>query len=263
MKTNSSSLLLRLTVALYSLVSYAFCLGSLAYAAGFIGNFVVPKSIDSTPTDSLGFALIINALLLSVFAVQHSVMARPFFKRWLTRFVPEPAERSTYVLMSSLALILLFWQWRPMGGVIWDIQNSVATGVLHGGFAFGWVLVVGATFLINHFDLFGLRQAWFFLRDRSYVPLQFMTPGPYRFVRHPMYVGLLFAFWCTPTMTVAHLFFALMTTAYILVGIQLEERGLVDALGQDYAEYRKRTPMLIPGGTNRSNKVRRDAGQVA
>ena len=263
MKTNPSSLPLRAAVLLYSLVSYALSLGSLAYAAGFIGNFLVPKSIDSTPTDSLGLALVINTLLLGVFAVQHSVMARPFFKRWLTRFTPEPAERSTYVLMTSFALILLFWQWRPMGGVIWDIQHPVAVDLLHGGFAFGWLLVVGTTFLINHFDLFGLRQAWFFLRGRPYQPVKFMTPGPYRFVRHPLYVGLLFAFWCTPSMTVAHLFFALATSAYILVGIQLEERGLVDALGEDYAEYRKRTPMLIPGPANRSNKALGNEGQAA
>lgn len=254
MKTNQSSFLVRLVVLFYSVVSYALCLASLAYAAGFVGDFLVPKSIDSAPTDPLGLALVINTVLLGVFAVQHSVMARPFFKRWLTRFVPEPAERSTYVLMSSLAFFLLFWQWRPIGGVIWDIQNPVVAGLLHGGFAFGWMLVVGTTFLINHFDLFGLRQAWLFLRGRPYEPVKFVTPGPYKFVRHPLYVGLLFAFWFTPTMTVAHLVFALATTGYILVGIQLEERGLVAALGEDYAEYRKRTPMLIPGPASRSNK---------
>jgi methanethiol S-methyltransferase len=173
------------------------------------------------------------------------VMARPAFKRVWTRVVPEPVERSTYVLASSLALILLFWLWQPLGGVVWDVQNPVGRAILWGGFAFGWGLVLITTFLINHFDLFGLRQVWFHLRGQPYRPLTFGTPGPYRLVRHPLYVGWFFAFWATPTMTVAHLVFAVMTTAYILVAIQFEERDLV-AAHPEYASYRARVPMLIP-----------------
>ena len=247
MKTNPPSLLQRTAVLLYGVVTYAIFFGTFCYAAGFIGNFLVPKTIDSTPADPLGVALAINAALLGVFAVQHSLMARPFFKRWLTRFIPEAAERPTYVLLSSVALILLFWQWRPMGGVIWDVRNPVLAGLLHGGFAFGWLLVLVTTFLINHFDLFGLRQPWLYFRNRPYQQLKFVTPGPYKFVRHPLYVGWFCAFWFTPTMTVAHLVFAIATTAYILVAIQLEERDLVDIHGDDYIAYRKRTQMLIPG----------------
>jgi protein-S-isoprenylcysteine O-methyltransferase Ste14 len=198
------------------------------YAAGFVGDFLVPKTMDSAPTDSFGVALAINAALLGLFAVQHSVTARPAFKRLLTRVVPEAAERSTYVLFSSLALILLFWQWRPMGGIVWDVENAVAKSLLHAGFAFGWLLVLITTFLINHFDLFGLRQVWKHFRGLERRPLKFVTPGPYKLVRHPLYVGWLFAFWFTPTMTVAHLAFAVATTAYILITIRLEERDLVE-----------------------------------
>lgn len=246
MKTHTHSFLKRTSVLLYGIVSYAIFFATFCYAAGFVGNFLVPKSLDSTPVAPLGTALLINAALLGVFAVQHSVMARPFFKRWLTRFIPESAERSTYTLLSSLALILLFWQWQPMGGVIWDVQHPVGAGLMHAGFAFGWLLVLVTTFLINHFDLFGLRQAWKFFRGVEYRPLKFVTPGPYKLVRHPLYVGWLFAFWSTPTMTVAHLVFAVATTAYILIAIQLEERDLVGVHGTDYLEYRRRTPMLVP-----------------
>jgi protein-S-isoprenylcysteine O-methyltransferase Ste14 len=216
------------------------------YAIGFVGNFVVPKSMDSPPSLGFGLALLINGSLLTLFAIQHSLMARPFFKRWLTRFTPEAAERSTYVLFSSLALIALFWFWQPLGGVVWNVQNSVGVGVLHAGFVFGWLLVLVTTFLINHFDLFGLRQVWKFFRGEPYRPLKFVTPGPYRVVRHPLYVGWLFAFWFTPTMTMTHLVFALATTGYILVAIQLEERDLVDIHGDTYVEYKRKTPMLVP-----------------
>jgi protein-S-isoprenylcysteine O-methyltransferase Ste14 len=174
-------------------------------------------------------------------------MARPAFKRVWTRIVPEPIERSTYVLASSLALILLFWQWRPLGGVVWDVQDPVGRALLLSGFAFGWLLVLVTTFLINHFDLFGLRQVWLHLRGRRYRPLPFKTPGPYRIVRHPLYVGWLFAFWATPTMTVTHLLFAVVTTSYILLAIRFEERDLVDA-HPEYSEYQKRVPMLVPLG---------------
>lgn len=251
MKTNQPSLLQRTAVLFYGVVSYAIVIGTFAYAAGFVGDFLVPKSMDSPATDPFWAALAVDAALLGVFAVQHSVMARQFFKRWLTRFIPAAAERPTYGLLSAFALILLFWQWRPMGGAVWHVQDPLLAGLLRGGFAFGWLLVLAVTFLINHFDLFGLRQPWLYFRNQPYRPLQFVTPGPYKFVRHPLYVGWLCAFWFTPTMTVAHLVFALATTAYILVAIQLEERDLVDIHGADYIEYRKRTPMLIPRGGSR------------
>jgi protein-S-isoprenylcysteine O-methyltransferase Ste14 len=242
-----TSFLSRATVLLYGVIAYAVFFGVFLYAAGFVGNLFVPKSIDSAPADPFAVALAVNAALLGLFAVQHSVMARPVFKRWLTRMIPEAAERSTYVLLSSLALILLFWQWRPMGGTIWDVESALGRALLHGGFAFGWLLVLVTTFLINHFDLFGLRQVWKYFRGLPYRPLKFVTPGPYKLVRHPLYVGWLLAFWCTPTMTVAHLVFALATTGYILVAIQLEERDLVAIHGDDYRNYRAQTPMLVPG----------------
>jgi protein-S-isoprenylcysteine O-methyltransferase Ste14 len=237
----------RVIAFVYGVVCYAIFFASFLYAAGFVGGFFVPLSLDSAPTGSFGTSLLIDLGLLGIFAVQHSVMARPAFKRVWTRVVPEPVERSTYVLASSLALILLFWQWRPLGGVVWDVQDPIGRAILWGGFAFGWGLVLVTTFLINHFDLFGLRQVWFHLRGQPYRPLTFGTPGPYRIVRHPLYVGWFFAFWATPTMTVAHLVFALMTTAYILVAIQFEERDLV-AAHPEYASYRARVPMLIPTG---------------
>jgi methanethiol S-methyltransferase len=236
----------RIGVFAYGVASYALFFATFLYAAGFVGNFFVPKSMDSAPVGPFGTSLLINLGLLGLFAVQHSVMARPAFKRAWTRVVPEVAERSTYVLASSLALLLLFWQWRPLGGVVWNVQDPLARGLLHAGFAFGWLLVLATTFLINHFDLFGLRQVWLYLRGRPYTPLEFSTPGPYRLVRHPLYVGWLFAFWSTPTMTMTHLLFAVMTTVYILVAIQLEERDLVHA-HPEYAAYRGRVPMLIPG----------------
>jgi protein-S-isoprenylcysteine O-methyltransferase Ste14 len=220
--------------------------GTFLYALGFIGNFAVPKSIDSGPVGPLPVALAVNAGLLGLFALQHSIMARRWFKQMLTRVVPEPAERPTYVLASSLALILLFWQWRPMGGIIWQADTELAKGLLIAMFLGGALLVLVSTFLINHFDLFGLRQVWLYLRKKPYVPLQFRTPGPYRYVRHPLYVGWLFTFWSTPTMTAAHLFFALMTTAYIMVAIRFEERDLVRAHGKAYAQYREQVPMLVP-----------------
>ncbi|BAU50182.1 membrane protein [Sulfurifustis variabilis] len=236
----------RIGVFVYGAVAYAVFFATFLYAIGFVGGFVVPKSIDSAPTSPLAQALLVNALLLGVFALQHSVMARPAFKRLLTRFVPEPAERSTYVLASSLALIALFAFWQPIGGVVWDVQDPVWRAVLHGLFAFGWGLVLVTTFIINHFDLFGLRQVWLYLRGRPYTRLAFVTPGPYRLVRHPLYVGWFFAFWATPTMTAAHLFFAVATTAYILVAIRLEERDLTAEHGASYTDYRRRVPMLIP-----------------
>jgi protein-S-isoprenylcysteine O-methyltransferase Ste14 len=236
----------RIAVFAFGIVSYAVFFGVFLYAIGFVGNLFVPKSMDSAPQVPLLSALLANVALLGVFGLQHSVMARPAFKRWLTRWIPQPMERSTYVLMASLALALLFWGWQPMGGMVWDIQDPAARAVLYTLFAFGWGLVLVTTFLINHFDLFGLRQVWLYLRGRQYTHLRFVTPGPYRLVRHPLYVGFLFAFWSAPTMTATHLLFAVVTTAYILVAIQLEERDLLDTHGADYANYRARVPALLP-----------------
>jgi protein-S-isoprenylcysteine O-methyltransferase Ste14 len=236
----------RFSIFLYGVISYAIFFATFLYAVGFIGNFAVPRTLDGAPT--LGFmpALLIDLGLLGMFAVQHSVMARPAFKRWFTRLVPESAERSTYVLLSSLALIALFAWWQPLGGMVWNVTDATARGVLWGGFAFGWLLVLVSTFLINHFDLFGLRQVWLQLRGRPYTHLAFGTPGPYRLVRHPLYVGWLFAFWATPTMTISHLVFAIATTGYILIAIRFEERDLVAHHGKLYADYREQVPMLVP-----------------
>jgi methanethiol S-methyltransferase len=235
----------RWLIFIYGVVSYATFFATFLYAIGFIGNFGVPKSIDSARETSLGIALAINAALLGVFAIQHSVMARPAFKGWWTRIIPQAAERSTYTLLSSVALIALFAFWEPIGGIVWSVESPVSQALIYGAYAFGWLLVLVSTFLINHFDLFGLRQVWLQLRGRPYTPLQFKTPVLYRYVRHPLYVGWFFAFWSTPTMTVAHLVFALATTAYILIAIQLEERDLI-AEHPEYAQYRKRVPMLVP-----------------
>lgn len=235
----------RILVFIYGVIAYVVFFGVFLYAIGFIGNFAVPKAIDSAPTAPYTQALLINLGLLGLFAVQHSVMARPFFKRWITGFIPKAAERSTYVMASNIALILLFWLWQPMGGVIWQVDNPIGQVVLYSLFAFGWMLVFYSTVLINHFDLFGLRQIWLNLQQKPYTELNFVTPPLYRLVRHPLYLGWLFAFWATPTMTVAHLVFAIMTTAYILVAIRFEERDLMNA-HPEYAEYRSHVPMIIP-----------------
>ena len=237
----------RILTLAYGIVSYAAFLATFAYAVGFLGNVGVPKSIDSPAAVPWPTALAVDAALLALFAVQHTVMARQGFKRALRRLLPDGAERPTFVLASSLALLLLFWQWQPLGGVVWDVADPLGRALLVGGFAFGWLLVLGTTFLINHFDLFGLRQAWREFRGEPQAPLPFVTPLYYRLVRHPLYVGWLFTFWSTPTMTVTHLLFAVATTAYILVGIQFEERDLMRA-HPEYAEYRRRVPMLLPIG---------------
>jgi protein-S-isoprenylcysteine O-methyltransferase Ste14 len=236
----------RLSIFLYGVISYAIFFGTFLYAVGFIGNFAVPRTLDGTPTMGLMAALLIDLGLLGLFAVQHSVMARPVFKRWFTRLVPESAERSTYVLLSSLALIAMFAWWQSLGGAVWNVTDPTLRGVLWGCFAFGWLLVLVSTFLINHFDLFGLRQVWLQLMGRPYTSLAFRTPGPYRLVRHPLYVGWFFAFWATPMMTISHLVFALATTGYILIAIQLEERDLIAHFGKTYTDYKQRVPMLLP-----------------
>jgi protein-S-isoprenylcysteine O-methyltransferase Ste14 len=236
----------RIVVLLFGALAYAMFLGVCLYAVGFVGNFLTPTRLDGVADRPVAQALAINLLLLALFAVQHSVMARPWFKTWWTRLVPTVIERSVYVIATNIALAILFWQWRPMGGTVWDVQHPGARATLYALYAFGWLTVLVTTFLINHFDLFGLRQVWLYFRGRPYTPLGFVTPGPYRFVRHPMYIGWLMVFWATPTMTIAHLAFALGITAYILAAIKLEERDLVQSLGQDYADYRNTVPMLIP-----------------
>jgi protein-S-isoprenylcysteine O-methyltransferase Ste14 len=230
---------------LYGVVSYAIFFGTFLYAIGFVTGAFVPLTLDGEPRMAAGPAIAINLSLLALFAIQHSVMARRGFKQWLTRLIPQPAERSTYVLASSLALILLFYFWQPVGGVIWNVADPTGRLVLYALGAFGWALVLVSTFLINHFDLFGLRQVWLYARGKPYRPLTFGTPGLYRIVRHPLYLGWFFAFWATPTMTIAHLVFAIATTAYILIAIQLEERDLLHA-HPEYSEYRSRVPMIIP-----------------
>jgi protein-S-isoprenylcysteine O-methyltransferase Ste14 len=254
-------MLKRIAFFAYGVVCYVIFFATFLYAIGFIGGFAVPATLDGPATVPLAQGIAINAGLLALFAVQHSIMARKWFKDWWTRIVAPALERSTYVLLSSLALIFMFWQWRPLGGVIWSVDNETSRIVLRSLFAFGWGLVLVSTFLINHFDLFGLRQVWLFLRGKPYTLLRFGTPGPYRLVRHPLYVGWFFAFWMTPVMTSAHLLFAIATTAYILIAIQFEERDLVREHGHAYEEYRRQVPMLIPF-TRRAAALRK-AGAIA
>ncbi len=235
----------------YGVLCHAMFLVVYLYLIGFLANFFVWKSIDSGSVGPVGTALLINIILLAVFGIPHSVMARPTFKRWWTTIVPKPIERSTYVLVSNLLVILLFWQWQPMTGVIWEVQASGLRTILWAIFGFGWLLVVFSSLLINHFDLFGTRQVWLHLQGKEYTPPVFGMPLLYRMVRHPLYVGWLLAFWVTPSMTVGHLVFSIGTTAYILIAIVFEERNLLEA-HPEYADYRSRIPMLIPFTKSRS-----------
>lgn len=239
-------MLKRTAFLVYGVLCYAIFFATFLYAIGFIGGFGVPTKLDGPRTMPLAAAIAIDAGLLTLFAVQHSVMARRWFKERWTRIVAPALERSTYVLFSSVALILLFALWQPLGGVVWSVSDPLERGLFYGLFAFGFGLVLVSTFLINHFDLFGLRQVWLYFRGKPYTRLEFGMPGPYRLVRHPLYVGWFFAFWMTPTMTFAHLLFAVATTAYILVAIRFEEQDLVHEFGDSYEEYRRRVPMLVP-----------------
>jgi len=236
----------RILAFLYGVACYVLFLGTFLYAIGFVDNLFVPKGLDSAPTAPLGRALLVNALLLGAFAVQHSVMARQGFKKLWTRIVPPAVERSTYVLFASLALILLFWKWEPIGGVVWNVETPEARLALQAVSIVGFGIVLVSTFLINHFDLFGLRQVFIHLMGRPYTDLGFRTPAFYKYVRHPIYLGFIIAFWATPTMTIAHLVFAVATLGYILVAIQLEERDLVHSYGRRYEAYRSRVSMLVP-----------------
>jgi protein-S-isoprenylcysteine O-methyltransferase Ste14 len=236
----------RFTALMYGIVCYAIFFGTFLYAVGFLANSGVPKSIDSGAETGWLAATAVNLLLLAVFALQHSVMARPAFKRWWTRVVPPPVERSTYVLASSAALIVLFLAWQPLPASVFRVEGEIARGIVTGTFLAGVGLVLYATFLIDHFDLFGLRQVVLYFRGRPYSEKRFTTPSLYKHIRHPLYVGWFVTFWATPDMTVGHLLFAAVSTAYILVAIVLEERDLSDALGADYRAYREATPKFVP-----------------
>ena len=235
----------RLLIFLYGVACYAFFFGAFLYAIGFIGNIGVPKSIDSAPVLPLGQSLLINLGLLTLFAVQHSGMARPAFKRWLTRYIPQAAERSTYVLLSTVCLVLLMAFWAPLGGVVWSVTTEWAARALTGLYFASWGLLLYATFALDHFDLFGLRQVFNALRRKETTPLEFRTPALYRVIRHPIYTGWLGIFWFTPTMTVTHLVFAAVTSAYIVVGIKLEERDL-ETIHPEYTQYKRKVPALLP-----------------
>lgn len=246
--------------AAYAVLSYAVFFVTFLYAIGFTANIVVPKSIDSGPVDPLLPSLAVNLLALGVFAIQHSVMARPVFKRWWTRYVPPPIERSTYVLLASLALVLVYVAWRPLPAVVWQIEAPASRGLIWGLFALGWLIVLLSTFMISHFELFGLKQAMVRRFDPQ-APAVLTTRYLYRYVRHPIMLGFLIAFWATPSMTQGHLLFAVMTTAYIFIGIALEEHDMIGQFGDRYRSYRARVPALLPwrrasGGTGESSDGR-------
>jgi protein-S-isoprenylcysteine O-methyltransferase Ste14 len=236
----------RFTAFLYGVASYFLFFFTFLYAVGFVSGIVVPKTIDTGTVVPMAEALIVNLILMTLFAIQHSVMARPRFKQWWTRYVPKSVERSTYVLLSSLALILLFWQWRPLPTAVWHIENSSIAMAITGLSFVGWLIVLTSTFLINHFELFGLHQVANNLAGREMPTPRFRAPLFYKFVRHPLYLGFIIAFWAAPRMTIGHLLFAAVTTAYIVVGALLEERDLIDMFGDEYRRYKERVSMLVP-----------------
>jgi len=238
-------MLKRTLILAYGLLAYLLFFGVFNYTILFIGNIIVSPSLDAMGDSDLARSLLIDIGLLTAFALQHSIMARPAFKRAWTRLIPEPMERSTYVLASTLLLACIVGFWQPLGGVLWQVTDPLAVGILYGLFALGWGILFLASFQINHFDLFGLRQVWLYFRGRPYTHLEFKTPWLYRYMRHPLYVGLMIGLWAAPTMTVAHLVFALLCTAYVLVGARLEEKDLGNAL-PEYEQYKKQVPMVIP-----------------
>jgi protein-S-isoprenylcysteine O-methyltransferase Ste14 len=254
---------MRLVAFGYGLVSYAIFFGTFLYAIAFVGNLSVPQTIDSAVPAGPGEAIMWDVALLGIFAAQHSVMARPAFKRWWTKIVPKPIERSTYVLFASLALVLLFWQWRPIDAVVWSITDPVGAGLMTGLFWMGWGIVLISTFLISHFELFGLHQVWLNLRQKTFSDPVFRTPYFYGLVRHPIYLGFIIAFWATPVMTAGHLLFACMTLAYILIAIQFEERDLIDLFGDTYRSYRGRVSMLVPLPGRKAVDVKRKNTEAA
>ena len=242
----AGSRIFKVLAFLYGIAAYLVFFVTILYAIGFVMGLVVPKTIDTGADSSVAEAIIVNLLLMALFAVQHSVMARRQFKEWWTHYVPKPVERSTYVLFASLTLLLLFWQWRPMPAIVWDIKEPDLAVTMVTLSVAGWVLVFMSTYLINHFELFGLQQVAHHLVDKQAQPARFKTPLLYKFVRHPIYLGFIIAFWATPTMTVGHLLFASVTTIYIFLGIALEERDLIDLFGDEYRQYKQRVSMLIP-----------------
>jgi protein-S-isoprenylcysteine O-methyltransferase Ste14 len=245
----------KLFVLIYGIVAYLVFLATFLYLIGFIGNLFVPKGIDGESLTKPYQAIVINLVLLSIFAVQHSVMARPWFKKWWTQVIPPVIERSTYLICTGIALIILYVFWQPVGGAVWSIENPFITGVLLAIFGLGWTIVLVSSFLINHFDLFGLRQVWLYFRGKPYAPLSFETPFLYKWVRHPLYFGLLLGFWAAPVMSVARLVLAVVWTAYVVKAISWEEKDLIGVFGEKYRSYRKRVPMIIPSFFSEKEKT--------
>ena len=237
---------MRIIVFIYGIVSYALGVASLLYLICFVSNTVVPKTIDSAPVGGVAPAVLVDLILVGLFALQHSLMARPGFKERWTRIVTKPAERSTYVLVTALVLALLFWQWQPIPGVVWNVESAVGKGLIQGLFWLGWAVLFASTFMINHFDLFGLRQVYLRLKGEPYRPVPFVQVALYRFIRHPIMLGILIGLWATPSMSLGHLLFAAATTAYVFIGILLEEHDTRQALGESYERYRRETSMIVP-----------------